>query len=96
MRERREYAGTWTLVTATDHEGNVTERGERRAGAIGTITGRPHVGERFAFRYHDGSGTLTTSRVTEWGQIDLTPLRSRLRVNTKNSVYIFDREADAV
>jgi hypothetical protein len=82
--------GFWTLASVTDHEGNTTERGERRAGAIVTFAGRPHPGLTFPYKYEDGSGYCTTSKVVSWELSE----RSRLVVMTKNSVYSFTKEVE--
>lgn len=92
--DRSKFLGTWTLESVTDHEGNVTERGERRAGAKVKPPGCPHVGVMFAYKYDDGSGFVTTSRVTEWERTESVDEPSKLVVKTENSVYTFIKEAE--
>jgi len=91
--ERDKTKGIWTLFSVTDHAGNQTERGVRRAGAKVTLAGRPHVGLRYAYEYQDGSGVLTTSMITDFDYVEMPNCAPRLVITTVNSVYTFDKEA---
>jgi len=94
--DRSKFLGTWTLVSVTDHEGNITERGVRRAGAKVTLAGRPHPGLQFAYEYADGSGVNVTSRIIDWERTTSLGNPDKLVVKTMNSVYTFVKEAAPV
>lgn len=48
----------------------------------------------FSYKYDDGSGYVTTSRVVEWERTEAVGNPTMLVVTTVNSVYTFTKEAE--